>query len=405
MTNADPTKMEIPPTVLRPTWADIDLDALRHNVAALSARLSQGTSLLCVLKADAYGHGAVPLAQALVGCSERGGRSSRRIPLWGFGVSSVEEGITLRSAGIQQPILILGSLYPFDSFRHVLDYSLTPTIASALSAQALSEAAEKKGATATVHVKVDTGMGRIGVSPETALDLLKSVSSSPRLKLEGCYTHLASAESSERTEAQLASFRRVLSAAETAGVKIPIPHVANSAGTIRHASAHFSLVRVGLSLYGIYPEPGLGSEIELRPVLSWRTKIVFLKKVKPGTLISYGGTHRVTRTSRLATLPVGYADGYRRGLSNKGTVLIRGHRCPVVGRVTMDQIIVDVTDVGSQPGEQPLDVGEEAVLLGSQGTESVTADDMARLCDTIPYEIVCGITARVPRVYRGEDNE
>lgn len=368
---------------LRPTWAEIDLAAFQKNLRALASFLPQRVKLMAVLKADAYGHGAAPLAAA-ARTAGLGGR------LWGFGVSSVEEGVALRDAGVRESILILGSLYPFDSYDVVLDRALIPTVASRGSAQALAQRAEKRGRPAPCHVKIDTGMGRIGLAPSTARETLPGWVRHPWLKVEGVFTHLACADAAGATAQQLKVFDAALR-----GLK-GLPrclHAANSAAVLARPGSWYDLVRPGLALYGVAPGPG--RSVPLTPVLTWKSRVVFLKTVRSGTPLSYGWTWRAGRRSRIATAPVGYADGYRRGLSNAGEVLVRGRRCPVVGRVTMDQILVDVTDT---PG---VDVGEEVVLIGTQGRQRITVEEVADRADTIPYEILCGISRRVPR-FHGE---
>ncbi len=366
---------------IRPTWAEIDVGAFRHNLKAVAAFLPHRVKIMAVLKADGYGHSAVPLAKASAVLGDR---------LWGFGVSSVEEGVALRDAGIKQKILILGSLFPFTSFDTVLDRHLIPTVASRTSANALAQKAQRRGRPAPCHVKIDTGMGRIGMSPK-AFEAFASFPKNPWLKVEGIYTHLACAESASVTAQQLKLFNQTIKGFGKGGGCL---HSANSGGVLARPGSYYNLVRPGLALYGVVPWPALGRTIDLRPVLSWKTRVVFLKTVCRGTPLSYGWTWRARRRSRIATLPVGYADGYRRDLSNKGQVLVKGRRCPVVGRVTMDQILVDVT------GLTGIEVGEEVVLLGRQGQDQVSAEEMAGWAKTIPYEILCGISKRVPRVER-----
>jgi len=377
----------MPPATLaqshfRPTWAEIDLRAFEGNLRSLARLLKPGPQMLVVLKADGYGHGAAFLGRRAAELAD--------LPLWGFGVSSVEEGVALRAEGLRQPILILGSLYPFESFSAALKHELTPTVASRLAVEALAEAAAKAGKRAAVHLEIDTGMGRTGVSPDTAGDVVREILSHDALHLEGIYTHPAQGESPAATRAQLDAFEKVLLIARALGAK-PLAHAANSASLLVSSDAHYDLVRPGLAVYGVAPG-GVQSPAYLEPVLSWKTRVVFLKKVPAGTPVSYGATFHTQRPSWLATLPVGYADGYRRAFSGKAQVLLRGRRCPVVGRVTMDQIIVDATEV---PG---IDVGDEAVLIGAQENEKIGVDELAHWADTIPYEILCGIAARVPRV-------
>jgi alanine racemase len=353
------------------------LDAFRRNASFLSRRAGRA-KLLAVLKADAYGHGSVACARALAPLTP-----------WGIGVSSVEEGIVLRRGGVKGRILVLGSLFPFDSFAAALEHRLTPTVASLSSAKALDRAAGRMGVKVPVHVKVDTGMGRLGMFPATAADLVPKIAALSRLRLEGVYTHLAAGEDRDRSREQLSLFGTLVRNLRRGGLSF-LAHAANSAGMLRVPESRLDLVRPGLALYGAPPAPDVRG---LKPVLSWKSRVVFLKTVPKGTPVSYGGTWRAARRSRLATLPVGYADGYRRALSGRASNLIKGLRVPVAGRVTMDHIVADVTGV---PG---VDVGEEAVLLGAQGRERITADEMAAWAGTISYEVLCGISARVPRTF------
>ncbi|HRY29879.1 MAG TPA: alanine racemase [Elusimicrobiota bacterium] len=369
----------------RPTWADIDVAAFRHNLRTMAGCLAPGVKTIVVLKANGYGHGAVPLARAAA--AESG------VSLWGFGVSSIEEGLLLRESGFRHPVLILGSLFPFENFVPALEHDLIPAVASLAAARALGGIATERGRRADVHVKVDTGMGRIGVSPQAAAQIVDAVLENRSLHLEGIFTHLAHAESEEDTQRQLDVFQAVAEEARRKKGEPLLAHAANSAATFLYPRSHGDAVRPGLSLYGIYPNESLRARVSLQPVMTWKTRIVFLKTVKGGTAVSYGATFRTSRPSRLATLPVGYADGYRRILSNRAFVLVKGRRCPVLGRVTMDQIVVDVTDVPA------VDVGEEVVLLGRQGKDAVTAEELAGWAETIPYEIVCGVSVRVPRRY------
>jgi alanine racemase len=369
--------------VYRPTWVEINPKIFRRNVQIMMEKMSSSVGVLVVLKADGYGHGAVPLARAVAD-----------LPVWGFGVSSVEEGLRLRRSGVRQRILILGSLFPFESFRVALRHNLTPTIASDVAALALSREAARLGAmprgrSVPVHLKVDTGMGRIGMSPKTVVQMAAHMSQIKNLRLKGVYTHLAQGELARPTAAQLKIFDGVLGALKGLFPKIVV-HAANSAAAISFPKSRYNLVRPGLALYGVQSSAG-GLFPSMEPVLSWKSRVVFLKTVPKGTAVSYGATFRTTRTSRLATLPVGYADGYRGALSNRAQVLVKGRRCPVVGRVTMDQIIVDVTDVPR------VDVGEEIVLIGAQRKARISVEDMAKWAGVLPYEILTGITARVPR--------
>jgi alanine racemase len=371
--------------VYRPTWVEIDPNALRHNVGQIRAVIPARTQILSVVKADAYGHGVVEV--------------SRFLSQWGigwFGVSSIEEGLALKEAGVKGRILLLGTSSPFDGFEAALQADLTLTIASLRGLEALIETASRfrREGGVRFHLKIETGMGRIGVSPGGAAAIFERLRSHPAVHLEGLYTHFSCADSDpSTTRRQLGVLQQVVEEARRRGQMDFVVHAANSAAIFSSPETHLDWVRPGLSLYGILPWDERRSQPSLRPVLSWKTRIVFIKSVPAGTPVSYGATFHTSRPSRLATLPVGYADGYRRDLSGAGQVLIQGVRCPVIGRVTMDHTMVDVTDL-----DAGVEVGEEVVLLGSQGSEEISAWDIARVCRTIPYEILCGISQRVPRV-------
>jgi alanine racemase len=359
----------------RPTWAEVDLGAIERNLRRIRAKMPARVKIMFVVKGNAYGHDAALCA----GAAERS-----RAADW-LGVSSVEEGVALRDAGARLPILILGSLYPFESVLAAVAHDLTPVVASLESARRLGEVALRIGRRVDCHVKVDTGMGRIGAGPDAALDIVRALSDNKSVRVQGIYTHLASAEDGAKfTAVQLKRFRRVVDALTREGLRPPLVHAANSAGALRHPGARFDMVRPGLAAYGLYP----GFE----PALTLKSKIVFLKTVAKGTPISYGGTWKAKRPARVATLPIGYGDGYARALSNKAAVLVGGRRCPVVGRVTMDQTMVDVTAVPSAR------VGDDAVLIGRQGRAEISAAELARLCGTIPYETATALSSRVPRV-------
>jgi alanine racemase len=358
----------------RPTWAEVDLGALTRNLKRIRSRMP-GVKVMFVVKANAYGHDAALCARAA---------EKARAADW-LGVSSVEEGVALRDAGLKLPILVLGSLYPFESALAAAAYDLTPIVASLESGRRLAEVAKRLRRTIDVHVKVDTGMGRIGVRPEATYPLILALKSLPGVRVQGLYTHLACAESDPSfTSLQLKSFRRVVSELSHRGLRPPLVHAANSAGALRYPAARWDMVRPGLAAYGLYE----GFE----PVLTLKSKIVFLKTIPKGAAVSYGSTWRAKRPTRVATLPVGYGDGYARSYSNKASVLVGGRRCPVIGRVTMDQVMTDVTDVPRTA------VGDDAVLIGRQGRAEIGALELSRLCATIPYETVTALSSRVPRV-------
>ena len=368
---------------LRPTWAEIDLGAFRHNFREIKRKLRKSVSLLPVVKADGYGHGMEEIARASLSCGAKL-----------LGVANIEEGIFLRKRGITTPILILGSVYPLSNFTYILRYNLSPIICSLQASQELSKIARRRKKKVKVHIKVDTGMGRIGISAENAASLAKKVIQLPGIIVEGIFTHLAAADSDYQfTMEQIGKFQLVIDELKRDNINIKYRHAANSTAILRYSDAHFNLARPGISLYGLVPFEGAEREIDLKPVMQLKTKIVFIKRVKKGTSISYGRTWKANRDSVIGTLPIGYADGYNRLLSNRAEVLICGKRVPLVGRVCMDMCMVDVTSLPN------VKVGEEVVLIGSQGKEKITADEIAKLTGTITYEIVCGISKRVPRIY------
>jgi len=365
---------------LNPTVAEIHLPALRHNFREVVRRVGQ-TAVLAVVKANAYGHGSVPVAQALLAAGARQ-----------LGVSTVTEGSELRAAGVTAPILVMGGVFP-DEISAALEGDLTPVLPSPEAIAILAELVRSRVTPLGVHLKVDTGMGRLGLRPEEALAILTS--SWPRtLRLDGLMSHLACADEPDPapTEEQLARFRALLDAVKAAGLPVPPAHIAGSAAILRFPASHLDMVRPGLMLYGYVP--GATPSDDLRPALTWKTRIVQVKRVPTGQPVSYGGTFVTTRPSTLAVLPVGYADGYSRGLSNRGQVLIAGRPAPVVGRVSMDLTVVDVTD------HPPVHPGDEAVLLGRQGSATITADELAARLGTISYEVLSQIGRRVIRVYR-----
>jgi len=367
----------------RPTTAIVDLAAIRHNASALRAGPA---ALMAVVKADAYGHGAVPVARAAV----EAGASH-------LGVALVEEGVELREGGLTVPILTLTE-FPPGSEREALRAELTPTLYSRAGTQRLLAASADRRGPARAHVKVDTGMHRVGVAWEDAPAFIESVARDG-IAVAGVWTHLASAEDpgDPFTDVQLERFRLVLDRLRAKGIDPGLVHAANSAGRLSRPGSWFDLVRVGLALYGVSPGNALdpaARELALRPALSLRSSVAFAKRLAAGESVSYGQTHRLERAATVATVPVGYADGYPRALSNRAHVLIGGRRRRVIGSVTMDQLLADC-------GENPVDVGDEVILLGRQGEEEITAAELAERTGTIAHEIVCRIGVRVPREYVG----
>jgi alanine racemase len=362
-------------TRFRSTWVEIDREAIAHNARALTPT---GAELMAVVKADGYGHGAVTVARAALD----GGAS------W-CGVALVEEGLELRGAGVEAPILVLSELPP-GSEAIALAHRLTPSLYSDDGLRRLERVA--RGPVA-VHVKVDTGMHRVGVWPPDALVTFLQAVATAGLEVEGIWTHLATSESDRAfTAEQLARYEAALDAAKAAGVMPRLRHAANSGAVLRHPEATYDLVRPGIALYGVAP----GADVDvsaLRPALTWKSRVSFARPLAAGERLSYGQRYELARDAVVATVPVGYADGYPRAASSRADVLIRGRRCVVAGSVTMDQLLVDCGDLDVR-------AGDEVVLLGAQGDETITAWELARHADTIGYEIVSRIGQRVPREVR-----
>lgn len=371
--------MSSPPEI-RPTFAEIDLGAFERNVEAIVSSLRGGTRLIAMLKANAYGHGAVALARRC---------SPERVAM--IGVALLEEALELRDAGVTLPILLVGPLLREEDVRLALDRDVTLGVPGPEELELVASVA--KGRDVAIHLKIDSGMGRMG-SVETELPrVVELVRSAPRLRVEALYTHFANASDANDpfTNEQLARFHTLVATLREVGLTAPRLHVANSAATVRGITDG-DYVRAGIVLLG--GEPLDEHSPRLEPVMRWRTAIARLKELPPGHAVGYGTTFRTSRASRIATLPVGYADGYNRRLSNRGEVLVRGQRVPVVGRVSMDLVTIDVTDVPHAA------VGDEVVLLGRQGSEEIRAEELAAKLDTISYEVLCNVSARVPRVTR-----
>ncbi|MCL2194552.1 MAG: alanine racemase [Oscillospiraceae bacterium] len=365
------------------TWIEVNLDHIAHNVAAMRARMQGDTKLLLSLKANAYGHGAVELARFLQDKCDY------------FGLACVDEAVELRRAGIATPMLLLGYTASAQYAEAIAD-DLTLTIYTLEQAQELSRAAQALGKTATVHIAVDTGMSRLGFADNAqSLEDVAQITTLPNLHVEGLFTHFACADDVDKAETTHTQYRRFDAVAATLA-QIPIKHACNSAALIDF-DQHYNMVRAGIALYGLYPTVhGLHpsdevdkSALPLRPAMAWKTRVSHVKTVPAGTGVSYGHTFVTTRETRVATLPVGYADGYPRALSNTGHVMIAGQPAPILGRVCMDQCMVDVTDI---PG---VTAGDEVVLVG----EGITMEQLADWCGTINYEACCRVSARVQRLY------
>jgi len=366
----------------RPTWAEIDLGAIRHNLRALENTVGKNTSVMAVVKANAYGHGIVRVG-GLLG----------KLKIRYLGVATLDEALALRKGGVRLPILILGSVFPREVGPAIRN-NITLTLCSRELFNVLKDASRGKF-NPRVHIKVDTGMGRIGVWHEKAIGFIKEVKKTKNITVEGIYTHFsASGRDKLFTQKQIGSFRNLLDKLKASGISIPLAHAANSIACLDWEKSHLNMVRPGIIIYGIYPKRNFAGIIKLKPAFSLKTKIAFMKDTPPGRSISYGRTYITEFHTKIASLPIGYADGYGRVLSNKAEVLVRGKRAPVVGKITMDQTMVDV---GHIKGAK---VGDEVVLIGSQKGEEIRIEQLARLAGTIPYEIVTGITSRVPRFYR-----
>jgi alanine racemase len=377
----------------RATRAEIDLQAFKHNLQSLRRYLDPQTRIMAVVKADAYGHGAVACARMAV----KSGADY-------LGVAAIEEGIELRENGLSSHILIMASIFP-DEAEDLIRHNLETIVCTQSLARALAKEAKKQNKTVSVHIKVDTGMNRLGISPEKLPDLLDQIRNLKNLKIEAISTHFSSADDEDKsiTQAQLEKFHTALAIVSQEGVQIPGVHSANTSAIFKFPESHFNMVRPGLILYGAVPSPSLQPVIDriknlspFQPVMQWKSQTILVKSVPKGQAVSYSGSHTTQRESLIATLPIGYADGLHRILSNNMDVLIRGQRAPQVGNICMDMILIDVTDV---PDVQ---AGDDVVIFGRQGSQAITVEELALKGKTIPYEILCNVGKRVPRIYLNE---
>lgn len=368
-------------------WATVDLDCIVENIENMKASVHAGTKIIGVIKADGYGHGAVPIAREL-----------EKLPyIWGFAVATLEEALVLRKSGLTKPILILGFTFPY-SYEMMIEENIHATVFQLDTLREMSECALKKGKKMKVHIKIDTGMSRIGIKPDyEGLNFIKKAQEIEGIEIEGIFTHFARADEEDKTAArkQLRIYSIFLQRIqEELGIDIPIKHCSNSAGILQLREADMDAVRAGIALYGLWPSMEVFKEtVPLRPALSLKSHIVYLKEIEKGTAVSYGGTWVAERATRIATIPIGYGDGYPRSLSNRGYVLIKGKRAPIIGRICMDQFMVDVTDI---EGVKEL---EEVVLIGSQGGESITMEVLGEISGRFNYELACNLGKRIPRVY------
>lgn len=366
-------------------YAAIDLDAVESNMRAMKDSLSPSTSMIGVVKTDGYGHGAVPVARTIDPYVD------------GYAVAAIDEAIILRRHGIQKMILVLGVTHE-SRFEDLIRYDIRPAMFRYKEAAKLSETAVKNGARANIHLAVDTGMSRIGMAPdEASADEAVRISGLPGIRVEGMFTHFARADEADKAfyEAQYKKYGDFCEMLHSRGLDIPIRHCSNSAGIVEGLDSNgLDMVRAGISIYGLYPSDEVGRDrVKLVPAMELKSFITYIKTIEPGTAVSYGGTFVADRPMRVATIPVGYGDGYLRSLSNKGAVLIRGKRADILGRICMDQFMVDVTDI-PEAAE-----GDQVTLIGKDGRECITVEELASLSGGFHYEIICQIGKRVPRVY------
>lgn len=366
------------------TWAEVDLDAIRHNMEEMKRNLPEKTGIIGVIKTDGYGHGAVQVAGAIDPYVK------------GYAVAAADEALELRRHGIAKPILILGPVSE-SRFRRLIEEDIRPVMFTEPAIRRFAATAEELGSKGKIHLAVDTGMNRIGMKPTAeSADMVASLAGLPGLEIEGLFTHFARADEKDKTAAsrqyeRYLFFDRLL---RERGVQIPVHHCANSAGIIEGIGTSLDMVRAGISIYGLYPSDEVDHEmVHLKPALSWKARITYVKTIEAGDEVSYGGTFRADKPVRVATVAAGYGDGYPRSLSGKGWVLIDGKKAPILGRVCMDQFMVDVTEI---PGAEE---GTAAVLLGRSGEQELTAEKLAELSGGFHYEILCGIGKRVPRAY------
>lgn len=370
---------------IRPVWMEVNLDNLVHNLNQIKKHLTPSSTLMGVVKGDGYGHGAVEIARVLV---EEGVQR--------LAVAVLDEAIQLRKSGIEVPVLVLGYTPP-ELYPQLFEHKVTPTIYSYEDAQCISQIAREYGKEIKIHIKLDTGMGRIGFIPgEESLEAVSKIYKLHGIIVEGIFTHFSAADERDKsyTYMQFEKYMEFINKLESRGIKIPIKHVSNSAATIDLSEMHLDMVRTGIALYGLYPSEEVNKEkVQLKPLASLKARISHVKTIPPGASVGYGRRFVAPRETVIATLPIGYADGYTRMLSGKAQVLVRGCRAPVVGNICMDQCMVDVTDI------EGVRVGEEVVLIGSQGGSSISFEELAGLLGTINYEVVTMIGKRVPRVY------
>ncbi len=372
--------------------AVVSLDAIAHNFAEMKKNIAKGTKIVAVIKADGYGHGAEAIARLIEDYDY----------IWGFAVATPEEALQLRTFGVKKPILILGIVFE-EYFTQMIAKEIRLTVCTYEMAQKLSEEAQRQGRDVHIHIGLDTGMSRIGFADrQESVEEIKKISQLSNLKIEGMFTHFARADETDRSPAidQLNRYLNFAKLLEDAGIQIPMKHCSNSAGIIRVPEANLNAVRAGITIYGIYPSNEVERDIvKLIPAMELKSHISYIKTVEPGAAFSYGGTFTAKKEMKVATIPVGYADGYPRSLSNKGWVLIHGKKAPILGRVCMDQFMVDITKIPDAKA------GDEVTLIGKDGKEFISIEKFGDLSGRFSYEFACDISKRVPRVYIKDGKE
>ena len=367
-------------------YAKIDLDAIAYNMEQMKQNIRPETKVMAVIKADGYGHGAVQIAEMM----------ERWNYIWGFAVATLDEAVVLRTEGIQKPILVLGCVFP-DQYMEMLKYEIRMNIYTEEMAESISRMAAREGKTAYMHIKLDTGMSRLGFGiNEQSVETIKRISKMPNVNMEGIFTHFTKADEKDKsfTKKQIQEFVWMTERLKEKNVRFTYEHCSNSAGIIDVPEANFDIVRAGISTYGLYPSEEVDkTNVKLKPALALKSHVAFVKEIESGTPVSYGGTFVAKEKMKIATIPVGYADGYPRSLSNKGYVLIRGKKAPILGRVCMDQFMVDVTQI------EGVSFGDKVTMIGKDGNEILPVEVLSELSGRFNYEFVCDLGKRIPRVY------
>lgn len=367
-------------------YAKIDLDAIAYNMEQMKQNINPDTKVMAVIKADGYGHGAVQIAEMM----------ERWDYIWGFAVATLDEAVVLRTEGVKKPILVLGCVFP-DQYMEMLKHDIRMNIYTEEMAESISQMAAREGKTAYMHIKLDTGMSRLGFGiHEQSVETIKRISQMANVNMEGIFTHFAKADEADKsfTKKQMQEFLWMTERLRENGVTFTYEHCSNSAGIIDIPEANFDIVRAGISTYGLYPSEEVEqTKVKLKPALALKSHVAFVKEIEAGTPVSYGGTFVAEKKMKIATIPVGYADGYPRSLSNKGYVLIRGKKAPILGRVCMDQFMVDVTEI------EGVSFGDKVTMIGRDGNEVLPVEVLSELSGRFNYEFVCDLGKRIPRVY------